>query len=193
MPWSQGADLVSPKARMGLIMKRVEAERIGRRRWVLENRITPRLEPEGDCLIWPGAHSRGYGQISLEGRAYSIPRLVMEVEIGKILNPREFVCHTCDTPACCSVEHLFVGTQTENMRYALAKGRIRGMFKKGHKVLEGQVRGEEVAISVLKERDVSKIRALNASGVGYRKLAKQFGVARGTIRAVVKMITWKHV
>lgn len=38
-----------------------------------------------------------------------------------------FVLHKCDNNRCCNEEHLFLGTQAENIADAVAKGRMRGM------------------------------------------------------------------
>jgi len=34
------------------------------------------------------------------------------------------VCHRCDNPLCIAVEHLFLGTQQENVADAVRKGRM---------------------------------------------------------------------
>ncbi len=41
-----------------------------------------------------------------------------------------FVCHTCDNPSCINIDHLFLGTQTENMQDCSRKGRTRNQFTK---------------------------------------------------------------
>lgn len=42
---------------------------------------------------------------------------------------RMSVCHHCDTPACYEIEHLFLGTQADNMADMVAKGRHRNQVK----------------------------------------------------------------
>ncbi len=42
---------------------------------------------------------------------------------GKIPK-NKFVCHTCDVPACCNPDHLFLGTSKDNAQDALSKNRL---------------------------------------------------------------------
>lgn len=51
-----------------------------------------------------------------------------ELYVGPIPD-HHFVCHRCDVPACFNPAHLFVGTQIDNVRDCIQKGR-RGYLKK---------------------------------------------------------------
>ena len=65
---------------------------------------------------------RGYTQIRIGKKKYHMHRLSFEIHKGKI--PKGMlILHTCDTPACCNPEHLWYGTQSDNMKDCYAKGR----------------------------------------------------------------------
>lgn len=92
----------------------------------LEARIISRLDVRGpdDCWLWLGAKSSaGYGMIVVDGETYGVHRLAFELRNGK-LPSKIFVCHTCDTPLCGNLRHLFSGTTTDNLRDAAAKKRF---------------------------------------------------------------------
>lgn len=79
---------------------------------------------EAGCLEWTGTlHEFGYGQTTWKGKRYNCHRLAWEIYKGQI--PRGmFVLHKCDNPKCCNVEHLFLGTQKDNIYDGFDKGRI---------------------------------------------------------------------
>lgn len=89
-----------------------------------------------DCVEWDGAHlPTFYGTV---GPRY-VHRLAWEEVHGPIPKGM-FVLHRCDNPPCFLVDHLFLGTTTDNMRDCKAKGRTaRGIGHGRHKLTEEQV------------------------------------------------------
>jgi hypothetical protein len=78
------------------------------------------------CLEWTGyASRRGYGQITIKGLPVGTHRLAWELAKGPIPDGL-CVCHSCDNPPCCNVEHLFLGTHAANAADRSAKGRSKG-------------------------------------------------------------------
>lgn len=82
---------------------------------------------DAGCLIWRGAkNENGYGVVNVAPYGTRLAhRVAFALAYGE---PDNDVCHRCDTPACIEPAHLFDGTQADNIRDALAKGRMRGFF-----------------------------------------------------------------
>lgn len=77
------------------------------------------------CWIWIGETNRqGYGQFKLEGRTRRANRISYVFYTGPIPGSL-LVCHKCDTPGCVNPDHLFLGTQKENIQDCINKGRPR--------------------------------------------------------------------
>lgn len=81
------------------------------------------------CWIWVKAKNRrdayGYGDLKRykDGKHYLVHRFFYERFNGPIPEGM-YVCHRCDTPACYNPAHLFLGTQTDNMRDMSDKKRM---------------------------------------------------------------------
>lgn len=88
---------------------------------------------ESGCWIWLGATDRdGYGYSRTEGCTRKTHRLSYEVFKGPITLGL-LVCHSCDIPSCVNPDHLWLGTQQENIQDAHKKGRARnGQKEKTH-------------------------------------------------------------
>lgn len=91
--------------------------------------------PNG-CLEWPEGAARthnGYGLVHYQGKQHRLHRLILSVQLGRPLAPKEFALHTCDNPACYEPGHLYPGSQADNMRDMVTRGRAsagRGKYER---------------------------------------------------------------
>lgn len=133
------------------------------------------------CWIWNGTIEKfGYGTTSFKGKEYRIHRLSMHLYNGFDLSSSLYVCHHCDNPPCCNPEHLFVGTQKDNMQDSLRKGR--------HVDNSGSRHGK----AKLREEDVILIRAL-AKDWKQIEIARHFCLTRDHVNAIIKNKIWRHI
>lgn len=86
------------------------------------------LSPSG-CLEWQASkNSDGYGNVFYRGQRWIVTRLLWTIHKGPI--PDGLVaCHTCDNPACCTLDHLWLGTRGDNIRDSASKGRHQEQVK----------------------------------------------------------------
>lgn len=121
------------------------------------------------CLEWAGTiRNHGGGMVKIAGREVLAYRLAYELAFGPI-SPGLLVCHKCDNRRCVNPDHLFVGTQTDNMRDAVRKGRMSRALLPGH---------------------VEAIRLHLLAGKSLRHVAHIFKVSKATILDIKKGRTW---
>ena len=81
------------------------------------------------CWLWQGGiEKNGYGRIKIKGRKVGVHRLSYELHQGPIVDGL-FVLHRCDTPPCVNPEHLYLGTQKQNIRDCVSRERQRNARK----------------------------------------------------------------
>ncbi len=133
------------------------------------------------CWEWHGATfgTRGYGAYYDGKRTMGAHRHAYERANGPI--PRGvFICHQCDNPRCVRPDHLFAGTPKQNTQDMLAKGR------------QNPPKGERQGRSKLNTEAVRRIREL-ADSTTRAALARQFGISRAAVIAVLNRRSWAHV
>ena len=123
----------------------------------LEARMKARTAvTEAGCREWVGERRRGYGIVTHEKRRWYAHRLAWTLANGPIPNGL-LVCHRCDNPPCINVEHMFLGTNADNMQDASTKGRLRGgagrkrksTCKNGHPFDRLNSKGQQVCSTCL--------------------------------------------
>ena len=85
--------------------------------------------PNG-CWEWNrGRDGNNYGRINVEGHYRGSHRVAAHVWLGfDLASPLE-VLHKCDNPPCINPDHLFIGTQSDNLKDCVAKGRWKTPWK----------------------------------------------------------------
>lgn len=141
---------------------------------------------EGGCWLWTGCkHSTGYGRFGLStGNIEYAHRAAWLLFRGPITEGL-FVLHRCDVRLCVNPEHLFLGTQLDNMRDASAKGRI----KPGAATFASD---ETHQAAKLSDAQVREIRGSNLSSAALFRSGR-YPVTHASICAARKRVTFRSV
>jgi hypothetical protein len=155
-------------------------------------RATP--EPNTGCWLWTyGVNASGYGVANYDNKSLVAHRLVF-FSLHPGANQSLCVLHRCDQPSCVNPDHLFLGTHTENMRDAAAKGRLSRPFRGSDRPRQWsrRVRGRDPN-SKLTAEDVLSIRSERFRGVIHKDIAAQFGVTKSAITQILGRKIWKNL
>lgn len=134
---------------------------------------------QNGCKNWPKGISRtGYGVYSIGNFTYSVPRLIHDTLKGSSYKDGLVVRHKCDNRACCNIDHLEIGTQSDNLMDASKRNRLRV--------------GEDNNKSVLTVAQIIKIRDAYPEK-STPELAKEYSVSPYCIQMLIKGKTWSHV
>lgn len=131
------------------------------------------------CWEWQGNRDeKGYGRIGFAGRPrVRAHRIAYELTNGPI--PAGLVvCHSCDNRACVNPQHLFVGTQAENIADREAKGRGATPPSRA-KLTDDQVRAVRAEYE----------RGLTTQAV----LAEKYAISRGNLSKILNRRLYAHV
>lgn len=132
------------------------------------------VEGMNGCRIYTGPIlNSGYGRFA-DGLAH---RYAYRCHKGDIPHGQN-VCHTCDVRRCVNPEHLFLGTQAENLRDMDSKGR------------RNTPRGESAGLARL---SADEIRAIRLAPGTYRAIANNFGTTCSHVSRIKNRQEWKHL
>ena len=160
-------------------------------------RFWAKVDKSGDCWLWTGSKRTGYGQIGIGGRAgrpMPAHRVSYEIAYGAIPEGL-FVCHKCDVRAYVNPAHLFLGTNSDNLKDSVAKGHY---MADGRNPVwthpEKHAHGQGHANAKLTDEQVIEIRrAYACKEANQRQLAERFGVGQQLVSDIVRGKRWKHL
>ena len=130
-----------------------------------------------ECWTWSGSLSHGYGQLSSRrGRTpFKAHRVSWRLHVGPI-PVGTFVCHTCDNRACVNPDHLFLGTDEDNKKDMVSKGRHA----------HGQTTYAKLTIN-----EVLEIRKrYDLGGITQKELGRLYGVGQDQVSRIVTGKRW---
>lgn len=145
----------------------------------VKQRIELHIISKNGCWItnYKGGNSRP--RIFINGKHHVLARAAYEVYKGTI--PEKMcVCHTCDNGLCINPDHLFLGSQLDNIADRQQKNR--------------QAKGSSNGHAKLTESQVAQIRDLLAERkLTHRQIADKFGVNPSIICTINTGKSWTHV
>ena len=143
------------------------------------NNCTP--EPNSGCWIWIGATNGRYPQIKVKKKNVYAHRIACESVYGPMgdLN----ALHKCDNTLCVNPDHLYPGTQQQNVDDCRIRGRLAGGAKCPQK-------GVDRPYAKLNDAAVVEIRKSTEKGID---LAMRFNISAGIISQIRSGKRWKHV
>lgn len=145
-------------------------------------RFWPKVDIRGvdDCWNWMGSRSaKGYGFFRARGKTVTSHRFVWEIACGE--EPSGHLLHSCDNPSCVNVRHLREGTNADNVRDRMERGRPTAR--------PGSLNGR----AKLNESGAKEIKDMLRRGVDRGVIAGRMGVSRSTVNHIATGRKWAHV
>jgi hypothetical protein len=132
--------------------------------------------PESGCWIWMSTIEKsGYGRVCSGKKPFYAHRVSYEQKHGPIPNGM-MALHHCDVKCCVNPDHIFVGTQQDNMTDKVRKNR--------------QAKGINHGNAKLTEDQVREIKSSSETSI---KLSAKFNYSASMIRAIKNGYIWKHL
>lgn len=143
-----------------------------------------------DCWLWTDSLKGCKYGLFWDGLTYlpnGHPKQVVSTRWGYIhrigrIPEGQWVCHSCDVPACHNDAHWFLGTASDNQRDSVSKGRNQTPDNRGHRH----------GMAKLTIDQIEDIRIRYARGdVKQSDLATEFGIHQQQISRIVRRTSWR--
>lgn len=177
------------RVRGGLKMDLVETEIAFRemKDWIAERLLAHREISESGCWLWKARKDKhGYGKLFVNHKGKRTELFVHRLSLAlssdfDIADRATQALHKCDNPQCFNPEHLFAGTQADNLRDCADKGR---------KATLPIISGEACSFARLSAEQVRAIRLEYDSGASRIEMATKYGVSTQSIFRIGKRRSW---
>jgi hypothetical protein len=142
------------------------------------------LDPDpASCWEWKaGQGGTGYGQFWLDGKMQYAHRVAWTLINGSIPKGEGYhgtcVLHECDNRVCVRPDHLFLGSNADNIRDKVKKGR------------QSRTRGEAQGNAKLTSADVYAIRSDPRTQC---EIAADYGVGQAQVSRIKRRKKWAHL
>lgn len=140
------------------------------------------VDDNGCWVFYEARLPHGYGQIRISNsKTERVHRVSWKIHCGKIPEGIN-VLHNCDNPPCWNPDHLWLGTQLENVHDCIDKNRFRTSV------------GDDNPKCILNEIKVFEIRRLLAeTNLTQVQIADRFFVTPATISDIHNRRSWQHL
>ena len=130
--------------------------------------------PETGCWLWNNCiMHKGYGLLVYKGKTTRAHRLAYKLSTG--IDPgNNHVLHKCDTRSCVNPDHLYLGSNDDNIRDKVTKGRS----------LAG-TRNPSVKLTV------DHVESIRKDTRAQRTIAKEYGVSQSAVHYIKVGKTWR--
>lgn len=148
------------------------------------------------CWEWTGARSaRGYGTLEIKNPDWPessvlLHRIAYQVCV-EFIPDGLCVLHRCDNPPCIRPDHLFLGTNGDNIADKVQKGRQAAgqSVRRNHAHLKGEV----IVTARMTAELVMLIRRRARNGESYAAIARDIGFSATQVSAAARGKSWSHL
>lgn len=144
----------------------------------LNGRFWKKVLKTNSCWVWTGAKQRsGHGAFNTGDRTVGATHVAWFLQTGHW--PKQ-INHHCDNSSCVRFEHLYEGTQQDNIRDRNERGRTQ------------RCRGEQASNAKISETTAFEI--LNLKGkIRQIDIAARLGVSRHIVAEIHSKRRWRHL